>query len=271
MSKYKTIILTAIALVLLVTLASEAIADTSLLDVITDDKPNYTVQLPPQDNTLYDFPRILQEDLQGRSQRIGNPYTDYMRITDALELISLRVPTEWQDIESGPWIVEGLEEGIFVAASANLDNFYADGAEPGVFFSAATAQPADFTGGRRAGTPHPIMAQLLQTQRQNNLNGCDPDGSYTYEDFFYEGLYDLYINCTNGQDEMMLSAMPAFEGHVTYLEITLTDEYDMEAASNILDSFQVLHSSLEDDHHEHEPPSGDFQQGDDHSNHNHEH
>ena len=80
------------------------------------------------------FPQVLQDHLAGAEPSLQNLSADYVRVTDDLETISMQIPSHWRDVETGPWLVKGKEQGIFIAASPNLDNYYASGNEPGVFF-----------------------------------------------------------------------------------------------------------------------------------------
>ena len=176
-------------------------------------------------------------------------YTNYIRVTDDTESMSMRVPSEWDDVETGPWIVQGKEVGIFIAAAPNLDRFYGDGAEPGVFFGASR----DLAGNTRVTNPahtlNPAILRLLSRERGNNWGRCRDSGRFAYENDFYRGQYDLYLDCVRtGHGELVIVTMPAHQEFITYLRITVANQGDLDAATHILDTYQVLNTHLEDDH-----------------------
>jgi len=40
-------------------------------------------------------------------------HTDYVRLTDSIDAISVEAPVEWSDVESGPWIIQNKNGGGF--------------------------------------------------------------------------------------------------------------------------------------------------------------
>jgi hypothetical protein len=195
------------------------------------------------------FPQAVTSQFASAGQVV---YTNYRRVTDDIESISMRVPTEWDDIETGPWMRNGRQIGIFIAAAPDLDKFYNSDLEPGVFFGVSR----DLAGKNRVTNPalvlNPAVGQVLGTERANRQNRCRHGGRFGYQNDFFRGEYDSFLDCKRaGQGELVIVTMPAHQEFVTVLRIGVVTQADLDAAAHILDTYQVLNPSLDDEHHDH--------------------
>jgi hypothetical protein len=192
------------------------------------------------------FAEDVSSEFSGASLSV---YSNYVRVADYTESISMRIPSEWRDVESGEWILQGKDVGLFIAASPDLDAFYNSEGVPGVFFGASR----DLAGSVRVSNPalmiNPAIPQLLSNQRGNNLKKCLDKGRFDYKNEFYRGQYDLYVDCDqHGQRKLVVVTMPAHQEFITYLRISGFNQGDLDAAAHILDTYQVLNPSLKDEH-----------------------
>ena len=200
----------------------------------------------------FSLPQVLQDHLAGAEPSPQILSADYVRVTDDLETISMQVPSHWREIETGPWLIRGNRQGIFIAASPNLERYYASANEPGVFFGVSR----DLAGTQKVSNPkyglNPAILKLLSDEKGKRQGRCRDAGRFPYRDSFYGGRYDLYLDCVDGKErEMVVVSMPAHQEFIALVQITIASDADLEAAMRILDTYQVLNSSLEDDHHEH--------------------
>lgn len=188
-------------------------------------------------------PRLADEILdqvrgQGGRQRA---YSDYKTITDDSEKISLKVPSEWNDIDIEPWMFQGQRVGWFIAASPDLDDFYSRRAQPGVYLAVSfpLAQWRD-------------QNALLDTEQVEFERQCRRGNRFDYQDAFYVGRYDHYSRCGNGAPNVLVAAVaPQDRRFIALLRIVMTSPADLEAAQRILESIQVLGDPEVDEHHDH--------------------
>jgi hypothetical protein len=83
-------------------------------------------------NSRFSLPSdVIQE--QSDLAQSPQSYSGYTQITDNEEKIMVQVPVEWSDIETGAWIFKGKPTGVFLAASADLGNFYSAGSQAGAY------------------------------------------------------------------------------------------------------------------------------------------
>ena len=98
----------------------------------------------------------------------------------------------------------------------------------------------------------PQLAKLLEIEQTAISGECDPEGRYGYVDMFYQGEYDFYVDCRQGTHQILvISSKPTNAQYMILLRITITSPADIEAATQILDSFQVIGKPGSDHHHEH--------------------
>lgn len=182
-------------------------------------------------------------------------YSGYTTITDDLETTTLKVPKEWKDIDLGHWVHEGKSIGHFITAATDLARFEALEAESGVFMGVYAPHSHQEQDG--ASVPLTLEEQLellglLQLEQTEIADECDPEGRYGYVDMFYQGEYDFYVDCSQGTHQVLvISSKPTHESYIILLRITITTAADIEAISQIFDSFQVIGKPGNDHHHDH--------------------
>lgn len=192
------------------------------------------------------------ESVRGRGA--AEAYTDYISISDDLETIVLDVPAEWKDIDLGHWTHNDHSIGHFIMASRDLGRFESQEAEAGVFMGVYTPHKHQGDGGFQS-----LFLQdklellgLREVEEQNISRECDSEGRYGYQDMFYQGEYDFYVDCSQGEHQILvISTKPSYENYMVLLRITITNRADVLAAAEILDSYQVVGTPGKDHHHEH--------------------
>ncbi|RPI94888.1 MAG: hypothetical protein EHM40_00050 [Chloroflexi bacterium] len=173
--------------------------------------------------------------------RVAEVYSAYTRITDNAESISVSVPVEWSDIDTGPWTYNGRSSGIFLSASTDLSRFNADGSAPGLLIGVSSSLA------RTSGKD-----QLLGAERADFSRRCIYKGNFNFQGLFYNGSYDNYSNCSSGgSDLLVFTTTSADRKLLIMLRIAIQSDADLEAASKILETFQVLGNPETDSHHDH--------------------
>lgn len=185
----------------------------------------------------------LRSTLEDRSVFAQGPasYSGYTRVTDSEEKITVQVPIEWNDIETGAWTYQGRDVGVFVAASTDLAGFYSTRSQPGVFIG--------------------VSHSLAHTYNENGLLGleksslarqCLHKGRFDYKNQFYAGQYDQFTNCATGTPNLLVfTTASADRKSLILVRTVLVSEADLEAADMIMNTFQVLGDPEHDDHHDH--------------------
>jgi serine protease Do len=152
-------------------------------------------------------------------------------VTDESRLLFVEVPLEWDDVDGTPWF-DDEPFAPSITVSANVDNFWSEWTEPGLFFgvSAELAELGD-------------IAMLLQ--RISDSYGldtvCEYAGRFDYSDALYTGQYDLYRDCDGkGVFYISLAALPEDGSFLISVQVQLLTQADAEVLDRVLDSFIVL-------------------------------
>ena len=166
-------------------------------------------------------------------------YSGYNLITDNEEKIRVQVPVEWGDIETGVWDFKGKKSGVFLAASADLANFYSTRSQSGVLIgvSHSLAQTYDKDG-------------LLGLEQRDLSRQCVHQGRFEYKNQFYSGKYDHFTNCSGTPGLMVFTTASADGKSLIMIRIAVVSEADLEAVDTIINTFQVLGDPEVDEHHE---------------------
>ena len=167
-------------------------------------------------------------------------YSGYTRISDNEEKISLEVPVEWVDIETGEWTFKNRKAGIFLAASGNLVNFYAKGSsQPGVLIGVSRSLAQSYN-----------KQGLLGLEKQDVPGKCIYKGRFDYKNQFYSGQYDQFTNCATGNPGLLIftTASPD-QKSLILIRIVVASQADLEAVDKIINTFQVLGDPEQDEHH----------------------
>lgn len=161
-------------------------------------------------------------------------YDSFVTVYDNTGTIQVDIPTAWRDVLGTSWEFSGEIIGPALSAAADLDRYYNTWSEPGVFFGVSS-----FLGA-------PGDVDLLLDWRDFS-NASEYDGRYDYEDPAYTGKYDLWLNCGGiGTAFVTLAAVPPDRSFITYVEILVVSEADLDALDTILDTFFVLDSFWEE-------------------------
>jgi hypothetical protein len=153
-------------------------------------------------------------------------YGDYGFIIDDSGLIELSVPSEWADIDGGGWISEGELLGPGLVASPDVTAWRDEWGTPGVFIGATDVLDE---------TPE----SALDILRWEDV--CTYEGRDDYDDGLYVGRYDLYYDCGGeGSVFIVIAAEPPDGSFLIILEIVVVSEADLEAADEVIETFQVF-------------------------------
>lgn len=179
--------------------------------------------------------------IQEQSALVQGPssYSEYTEITDNEEKIRVQVPVKWGDIETGDWKFKGKTAGVFLAASADLGNFYSTRSQSGVLIgvSRSLAQTYNKQG-------------LLGLERRDLTRQCVLKGRFDYKNLFYAGQYDHFTNCSGTPGLFIFTAASADQKSLILIRIAVVSEADLEAVDTIINTFQVLGDPEKDEHHE---------------------
>lgn len=161
---------------------------------------------------------------QGEVQQSQQGYTKYVRITDDSGALSVEVPAEWSQVDSGPWVADdgallgaqlsaqppGADDGPFVlVAAGNLDR--------SAFDADALLDSTDFS-------------DFCATY----------EGRQKYNDPLYAGRFDLYTGCGAAEGVMFVVVAAPVEGDYFVLTIVLAlTDADLDAADRIFSTFEV--------------------------------
>ena len=180
---------------------------------------------------------VIQE--QSDLAQTPSSYSGYTLITDNEEKIRVQVPVEWSDIETGPWDFKGKKSGVFLAASADLADFYSTGSQSGILIgvSRSLAQTYDKDG-------------LLGLEKRDLSRQCVHKGRFDYQNQFYAGKYDHFANCPGTPGLLVFTTASADGKSLIMIRISVVNEADLEAVDTIINTFQVLGDPERDEHHE---------------------
>jgi hypothetical protein len=192
---------------------------------------------PAQTNQHYSLP-LARQDWSGLI-RGAAPYSEYTEITDNEEKIKVQVPTEWSDIETGVWNFRGKNVGVFVAASADLGNFYSTRSQPGVLIGVSRSLARTYN-----------KEGLLGLERRELSRQCVHKGRFDYQNQFYSGQYDHFANCSGTPGVLIFTAASADQKSLILIRIVVVSEADLQAVDTIMSTFQVLGDPERDEHQE---------------------
>ncbi|HEX6034937.1 MAG TPA: hypothetical protein VFY83_10900 [Anaerolineales bacterium] len=205
----------------------DALADRALAQENLESNPRFS--LPSA---------VIQE--QSALAHSPQSYSGYTQITDNEEKIIVQVPVEWSDIETGAWTFKGKPTGVFLAASADLGNFYSSHSQSGVLIgvSRSLAQTYDKDG-------------LLGVEKRELSRQCAYKGRFDYKNQFYSGKYDHFAGCASGTPGLFVfTTSSADQKSLIMIRIAVVSEADLEAVDTIINTFQVLGDPERDDHHD---------------------
>lgn len=166
----------------------------------------------------------------GVSLSPGEPYSEYVTLTDDLGAITIDIPQAWGDVDLTPLVDdEGDLLAAAIVASPDIEDFFETWSQPGVYFFAF-----EFVGNLSE-------EEVLDEVAADYSDDCETADRYEYDDGLYTGLYEEYNQC--GIDNVTyieIVASPEDRPFMVVLEIQLVTEADMEALDHIIESFQVI-------------------------------
>lgn len=173
---------------------------------------------------------FFEETLGGEVPETGpSSYGDFVTVYDDSNSIFADVPTDWTDRLGTAWLFESEEVGPAISASEDLDDFQTTWSEPGMFFGASIG--------------------LIETEDVDSMldhyysaysGSCDYEGRDYYDDGVYVGKFDLWSDCGGiGTVVVEISATPYDGSFITYLEIVIVSNADLEALDKIIATFHV--------------------------------
>lgn len=166
-------------------------------------------------------------------------YSGYTRITDNEEKITVEVPVEWGDIETGEWVFKGRNVGVFLAASSDLANFYSTRSQSGVLIGVSRSLARSYN-----------KEGLLGLEKRDLSRQCLHKGRFDYKNQFYSGQYDHFVNCSGTPGMLVFTTTSADQKSLIFIRIAVVSEADMAAVDTIINTFQVLGDPEQDDHHD---------------------
>lgn len=154
----------------------------------------------------------------------GDPYPEYVEVTDDSGRITLEVPVAWSDTLGSPWERDGEEIGVALSASPDRDAFYDSWGMPGVFIGASS-----------------LMGTITEYLDSNLFDAsCTYAGRSDYEDPLYTGLLDTWVDCGDEGSVFEILAVVSADGlELIVVEVISVTQADLEAAQRIHDTFVV--------------------------------
>ncbi len=162
----------------------------------------------------------------------GSDYSEYVTVQDDYGAIQVSIPASWSQVDGSAWYSDGEIIGSSITAAADVDAFNGTYAEPGVFFGVSD-KVAELAG----------YIQLLDVYRDSYTGDCDLEGRYDYEDSAFEGAYDIYSNCLDSGNTMILLSARPKENKTAFLStvlINIMSDADLDALDEILATFDLV-------------------------------
>jgi hypothetical protein len=179
-------------------------------------------------------------DVAQRVSQSGQSYPDFGTISDDSQALSTEVPRDWQETETGPWMIDGNDHGVFLSASSDLHEMGA-GRASGVFIGAFHSHPDSGS-----------VAGILEWEKQQFSAHCKQNRRIDYQTAFHAGQIDHFFACGGGPTNVLIGVVSSGDGrYFLIIRLHIHDQRDLVAAERVLNSIQVLGEPGHDDHHEH--------------------
>ena len=198
----------------------------------------------------WDTGELLEGQLNGRELKVtqvfapetggggggggGSPAAtiEYMDVYDDSGLLTMQVPTTWNDIDGRPWVdSDGTYVGPMVTAAPDAGAFMDTTDVPGVFF---VASPLLIQEGY---DPSSLLDDF------SFWGGCSQQGErQEYDDGLYAGVWEEHMGCgADGRTIIYtIAAMPEEADYLIWIGIQVRAESEFEIAQQIADTFYVL-------------------------------
>ena len=167
------------------------------------------------------------EEIDEDASASANSYIDYVQVTDATGTMTVEVPAEWTDVDSGPGD-DGRGNSVpFISAAPDLEGYRSTWTTPGMQFGALPA--ASWT-----------VDDVLSSSGAGE--SCTDGGVQPYDDGVFTGSYQVWTDC-GGTDTayVVLGTTPVDGSPVVYATIVqaVTDA-DLEALDHIFATFNTV-------------------------------
>ena len=151
---------------------------------------------------------------------------EYTEVTDETENLSVRVPTDWSDVNGGSWVLDEQTVGLSVSASPDLAAYNDSWTTPGLFYGATTLLGSD-------------AEELLN--RWDYSNSCKEVDRFDYDDALFVGLYDIYSECGDGNNlfAVLAAQFKTKEELLVLLQVAIPEDSSEEPFEQILASFTL--------------------------------
>ncbi len=167
---------------------------------------------------------IAQSTGQTETTGTTETYDDFMTISDGDDLVTVDVPTAWEDVQYGDWEVDGDVIGVQLAAAPDLDDFFNSWDTPGMLISASAALVGI------------DLEDLLDTYDLSD--GCTFNGREELPEGYYRGFYDIWEECGNsGAAAVILAVESETQDHLVVLETYIASDADFDALDRIWSTF----------------------------------
>ena len=181
----------------------------------------------------FSFAAAVSEGIQATEQPGAVQASgQFVTVQDDTGAIQISVPAEWNQVDGKKWVDGDTVLGASITASADNVAFVNQYYQPGVFFGASN-EIAKLGG----------YVQLLDLYRESYRADCELKGRYDYSDSGFEGKYDVYTNCLEAQNSLVvLSARPIKNptSMLITLVVNMMSDSDVNALDQILSSFDVV-------------------------------
>lgn len=179
------------------------------------------------------------EEVVEATGETGAPTSDepqFQTISDNAELLSVSVPVDWEDVQSGDWVRDEEKVGVYVAAAPDLEGYFDTWNTPGIFYGASTE-----------------LAQTMSVEEfldeSSFSNDCTLDDRLDYEDAVFVGAYDLWTDC-GGEGTIFVNlavTLKENEGVLLLVQVALPEGTGQEVLEQILSTFTISESVVGED------------------------
>ena len=195
--------------------------------------------MPTNTPSATNTPQATQATEIDQRQNINNnkPESNYKELTDEFDVIVVEVPTEWNDIDIAPSVVDDEFIGYSISASTDLTDLAQTWNVPGVNFLASRWLAEKFSSN---------TTDLLDTFA-NDLteDGCVIVERIDYDDGLYAGHLDEW-QCNEQSEQgryISLAVIPTYydaSDYMILLGIQVVNDDDWSAVERIFDTFTVI-------------------------------
>jgi serine protease Do len=168
----------------------------------------------------------------GTGTSTGAGYDSYSTVYDDTGALVVDIPSAWSDVNGAEWTEDGVTVGASIWAAPDLDGFLETWNTPGLIFD-VTADMARYGG----------AVGYLDQISSGYMDACEYDGRYEYDDSYYIGQYDFFLNCGGtSTDYLIMTAVPSSDpgAFMVEIEVQLVSDADYEALESIQGSFDVI-------------------------------